>query len=181
MTTPSTEHPLVDQEVDTSAAPGMLEPAEDRRVLLRKRIGLVGGVVVAIIMYLILPADLEQPARVTAAIASLMALWWMTEAIPLAATALLPLVLFPILNVSTIDEVAPPYANPIIFLFMGGFLLALALQRWNLHRRIAQTEPAYRRFHDRHRIPQYVGLQHRHGRDDAAYRHLGSHPGGNRQ
>ncbi len=137
MTTPSTEQPSSEQEVDTSTAPGMLEPAEDRRVLMRKRIGLVAGVVVAIIMYLTLPTDLEQPARVTAAIAALMALWWMTEAIPLAATALLPLVLFPILNVSTIDEVAPPYANPIIFLFMGGFLLALALQRWNLHRRIA--------------------------------------------
>lgn len=130
MTSPSTR-------AEESTAPGLLDPAEDRRVLLRKRIGLAGGVVLAFAVYFALPNDLEQIARMTAAVAALMAVWWMTEAIPLAATALVPLVLFPLLNVAPIDDVAPPYANDIIFLFMGGFLLALALQRWNLHRRIA--------------------------------------------
>lgn len=130
MTTPSTG-------IDHSVAPGMRAPAEDPRVIMRKRIGLAAGVLLAVAVYFLLPADLEQAGRTTAAIAALMAVWWMTEAVPLAVTALLPLVLFPVLNVAPIDDVAPPYANPIIFLFMGGFLLALALQRWNLHRRIA--------------------------------------------
>jgi sodium-dependent dicarboxylate transporter 2/3/5 len=66
-----------------------------------------------------------------------MALWWITEAIPIPATALLPLVLFPLLGAGTIRDAASPYANPLIFLFMGGFMLALAMQRWGLHRRIA--------------------------------------------
>ncbi len=61
----------------------------------------------------------------------------MTEALPLAATALLPLVLFPLFGVSDIEDAASPYADDIIFLFMGGFMLALAMQRWNLHKRIA--------------------------------------------
>ena len=62
---------------------------------------------------------------------------WVTEASPIAATALLPLVLLPLLGVSTIRQAAAPYSDPIIYLFMGGFLLALAMERWNLHRRIA--------------------------------------------
>ncbi|GAB3255551.1 SLC13 family permease [Arthrobacter pigmenti] len=124
-------------QIDHSAAPGLQDPGDVKRVLVRKRIGLLTGVVLAVVVYFAMPDDLEQSARITAAIAALMASWWMTEAIPLAATALIPLVLFPALNVATVDDVAPPYANPIIFLFMGGFMLALALQRWNLHRRIA--------------------------------------------
>ncbi|MBN1240521.1 MAG: DASS family sodium-coupled anion symporter [Gammaproteobacteria bacterium] len=78
------------------------------------------------------------PWRV-AAVAMLLAIFWLSEAIPIAATALLPLVLFPTLGVAPIGDVAPPYANPLIFLFLGGFLIALAIERWNLHRRIALT------------------------------------------
>jgi sodium-dependent dicarboxylate transporter 2/3/5 len=73
----------------------------------------------------------------TAGIGLLMAIWWMTEAIPIPATALLPLVLFPLLGVADIGNAAAPYANPLIFLFLGGFVIALAMQRWNLHRRVA--------------------------------------------
>ncbi len=72
-----------------------------------------------------------------AAIASLMVAWWITEAIPLAATALLPLVLFPLLGVSSGKDIAKVYMNSTIFLFIGGFILALAMQRWGLHQRIA--------------------------------------------
>ena len=102
------------------------------------RIGRVTGVLLFIaILALPAPAGLEPAAWRTAAVAALMAAWWFTEAIPIPATALVPVVLFPLLGVGTIRETAEPYANPIIFLFLGGFLLAAAMQRWNLHRRIA--------------------------------------------
>ncbi|WP_007025682.1 SLC13 family permease [Saccharomonospora iraqiensis] len=103
----------------------------------RQWTGIVLGPVLAVLTYLLLPTSLSPDGRVTAAVAVLMAVWWVTEALPLAVTALLPLVLFPFLGVGEIGEVAAPYADDIIFLFMGGFLIALAMQRWNLHRRIA--------------------------------------------
>lgn len=73
----------------------------------------------------------------TMAIAVLMAIWWITEAIPLAATALLPVVLFPALGVVDGKTISTMYFNHLIFLFLGGFLMALAMERWDLHRRIA--------------------------------------------
>ncbi|WIK64221.1 SLC13 family permease [Gleimia hominis] len=115
--------------------------------------GLVGGVIAAIIIYLIFPKhlspelastlaenDVETSGNIiamTAAVAVLMGIWWMTEAIPLAATALVPVTIFPILGVATFKEAGSPYASSTIFLFMGGFFLALAMQRWNFHRRLA--------------------------------------------
>jgi sodium-dependent dicarboxylate transporter 2/3/5 len=81
--------------------------------------------------------DLSPPARATAAIGTLMAVWWMTEAFPLPITSLLPLVLFPLCGALPLDKAAVPYANKYIFLYMGGFMLALAVERWGLHRRIA--------------------------------------------
>jgi sodium-dependent dicarboxylate transporter 2/3/5 len=66
-----------------------------------------------------------------------MAVWWISEAIPLSATALVPLVAFPLLGVLSVREAAVPYANPVILLMVGGFILALGMQRWNLHKRIA--------------------------------------------
>ncbi|WP_221933565.1 SLC13 family permease [Aeromicrobium piscarium] len=100
--------------------------------------GIVGGLVLAGVIFLVMPGDLAVAARVTAATAALMAVWWMTEAIPIPATALLPLVIFPVLVDDVgVDDVGASYGNNIIFLFMGGFMLALAMQRWNLHRRIA--------------------------------------------
>ncbi len=71
------------------------------------------------------------------AIALLMVTWWISEALPLAVTALLPLVLFPLLGITSGNEVASVYMNSTIFLFIGGFVLALSMQRWNLHTRIA--------------------------------------------
>jgi sodium-dependent dicarboxylate transporter 2/3/5 len=71
------------------------------------------------------------------AVAALMATWWVSEAVPLAATSLLPLMLFPALGLAKASEAAAPYANHLIYLFMGGFMLAQAMQRWQLHRRLA--------------------------------------------
>ena len=68
-----------------------------------------------------------------------MAIWWCTEAVPVAVTAILPLALFPLFGIGDIKLVAAPYANPIIYLFMGGFVIALAIERWNLHKRMALT------------------------------------------
>ncbi len=73
----------------------------------------------------------------TAAVGLWMAVWWATEAIPVPVTAFLPIVVFEPLGISSIRDAAAPYANPTIYLFLGGFMMALALQRWNLHRRIA--------------------------------------------
>lgn len=68
---------------------------------------------------------------------SLMLLWWVTEAAPVAVTALLPIILFPVLQIMPIDDVTTNYGHPIIFLFFGGFVLALAMEKWSLHTRIA--------------------------------------------
>ena len=101
-------------------------------------IGLVIGLAALPAMMLAGPPDGMSPgAWRVAGIAALMAIWWVTEAIPIAATALVPLVLFPVLAVATMPAAAAPYANPIIFLFLGGFLMAAALQRVGLHRRLA--------------------------------------------
>jgi len=85
------------------------------------------------------PASMPMAAWYVAAVAALMAIWWITEAIPISATSFLPLALFPLLGVASIKETATPYANPIIFLFLGGFMIAAAMEKWQLHRRIALT------------------------------------------
>ena len=76
-------------------------------------------------------------AQRVAAIAFLMATWWVTEAIPIPATSLLPVVLYPLLGIMDAKEAPSAFADPLIFLFMGGFFLAMAMQQWNLHTRIA--------------------------------------------
>jgi sodium-dependent dicarboxylate transporter 2/3/5 len=88
-------------------------------------------------MLLPAPAGMTLAGWRTAAVGTLMAIWWLTEAIPIPATALIPVALFPILGILDVDKAAAPYANPIIALFLGGFLLAQSMQQWMLHRRIA--------------------------------------------
>ncbi|MCK5444631.1 MAG: DASS family sodium-coupled anion symporter [Rhodospirillaceae bacterium] len=114
------------------------QPTSDNAFPRHRIFGLVAGPVVLLAMALSdAPDGLSQEGWATAAIGSLMAVWWMTEALPLAVTALLPLVLFPILGVGDFQGTAVSYAHPLIFLFLGGFLLARAMERWQLHRRLA--------------------------------------------
>ncbi len=103
-----------------------------------QKIGLFLGPVLLLTMLLLgAPDGLNHTAWVTASIGILMAIWWATEAVPIAVTALLPIVLFPLSGVASIQDTTAPYANKVIFLFLGGFIVAFAMQRWNLHRRIA--------------------------------------------
>jgi sodium-dependent dicarboxylate transporter 2/3/5 len=104
---------------------------------LLARAGRLVGPLLALMVYF-LPLDgLPEPARRVATLAALMATFWLTEAIPLAATALLPLVALPLLGVGAASAVAGSYANEIIFLFLGGFLVAIAMEACDLHRRLA--------------------------------------------
>ncbi len=105
---------------------------------MRQRLGLGLGLALFIILLLVpAPEGLSQAGWHTAAVAALMGIWWITEALPIPVTALVPIVLFPVLNVVSIGEATSPYANPLIFLFMGGFVIAVAMEKWELHRRIA--------------------------------------------
>jgi sodium-dependent dicarboxylate transporter 2/3/5 len=101
-------------------------------------VGLVlGGALFFLMLILPAPVGLGAAAWRVAAVGVLMATWWVTEAIPIPATALLPLALFPLLQVADIRDAATPFANPIIYLFLGGFLIARAMQDTGLPRRIA--------------------------------------------
>jgi sodium-dependent dicarboxylate transporter 2/3/5 len=98
-----------------------------------------GPLCFAIMLLLPNPLPLEPQAWKVIAAASWMIIWWVTEAVPIFATALIPMTLLPLLGIFSIAESTAPYANPIIFLFMGGFLIALAMEKWDLHKRIALT------------------------------------------
>ncbi|MGB1800161.1 MAG: SLC13 family permease [Gammaproteobacteria bacterium] len=103
-----------------------------------KNIGLIIGPVLFFLLLLIPSSEqLSQNAVYVLAIAALMATWWITEAIPIPATAMLPIFLFPVLGVMNGSEVTQAYAHHLIYLFLGGFLVAVTIEKWNLHRRIA--------------------------------------------
>lgn len=112
-----------------------------------RRVGLVAGPLLALALYLLLPErftgvsgevqSLGHGGRATLAVMGWMAVWWLTEAIDVAATALLPLAAFPLFGILPMAEAAAPYGSDLVFLFMGGFIIALAMQRWGLDRRIA--------------------------------------------
>ncbi len=116
----------------------MAESSQSRGAVLAAWIGLILGPLLLLACILTdPPGGLSEKAWLTVGLAALMAVWWSTEAIPIPATSLLPILLIPLLDIDTLAKATAPYANPTIFLFLGGFLLGLAMQRWNLHKRIA--------------------------------------------
>ena len=131
------EEPIAESTEIDQQSPGERAPADSKPVNLRRWVGFFVGILAAIGIYFILPDSLAHEGKVTAAIAVLMGIWWMTEALPIPGTALVPLVAFPVLSGVDINVVGASYGNNVIFLFMGGFMLALAMERWNLHRRLA--------------------------------------------
>ncbi|MEN8637100.1 DASS family sodium-coupled anion symporter [Pseudoalteromonas distincta] len=89
------------------------------------------------------PTGMSVAAFKTAGLAFWMASWWVSEVVPIPATALLPLVISPLADIAAIKSVAAPYAHPLIFLFLGGFLISIAMERWGLHKRIALSTMLY--------------------------------------
>ncbi len=129
---------------------GVLLHHDDRKEAkshLMRIIGLIVGPLLALGVYYLIPVDapigdgatLGQPGRAVAAIGVLMATLWVTEAMPIAATALIPIAFFPMVTFGEVSaaKAAAPFSHELIYLFMGGFMLALAMQQWGLHRRIA--------------------------------------------
>ena len=105
-----------------------------------QKIGLWLGPTIGLILIMLPPPEtMPLSAWHTAIAAILMAIWWCTEAVHVSVTAIVPLAIFPLLGIGDIKTVAAPYANPIIYLFMGGFVIALAVEKWDLHKRIALT------------------------------------------
>ncbi len=116
----------------------MAESSQSWGAVLAAWIGLILGPLLLLACILTdPPGGLSEKAWLTVGLAALMAVWWSTEAIPIPATSLLPILLIPLLDIDTLAKATAPYANPTIFLFLGGFLLGLAMQRWSLHKRIA--------------------------------------------
>ncbi len=113
----------------------------DTRILsLPALVGLLTGAAILILTLLLPPpSDLSAQGWHTLGLALLMAIWWSTEPIPIGVTALMPLVLLPLIGGGDISTNAAPYANPLVFLFFGGFLLSAAVKRWGLHRRLAYS------------------------------------------
>ena len=139
---------------------------------------ILGGLIAAAAVFAATwQAGLTDAQSWTAAVTMLCAVWWISESIPLAATALVPLAVFPLTGVLKEAGVAAAYCDPLVLLFMGGFMMAKAAERWGAHRRIAQAmiaaggqhqRPADRAgLHAGHGLCEHVDLEHRGRADDA--------------
>ena len=106
--------------------------------MTRKKTGLYLGPFLFCIVFFLQPFEgLNEQANAVLASTLWVATWWLTEALPIAATALMPIVLFPITNGAPINQTTAAYGDKMLYLFVGGFIIAIAMQKWNLHKRIA--------------------------------------------
>ena len=103
----------------------------------KKEAALVTGLLLCLFFFFVNPLGLDPKAKLVLSIAVLMISWWVLDAMPLAVVALLPLVLYPLLSINSIKETSRAYSDSIIYLFMGGFFLGMAIDKLNLHKRIA--------------------------------------------
>lgn len=103
----------------------------------RPHLGIWISLIISIAIFFLNPFHVDAHANKVMAVAALIISLWISEAMPMPAVALLPLILFPVLNIASIETTASSFSNPIIFLFLGGFLIGLAIEKWSLHRRIA--------------------------------------------
>jgi len=133
---------------------------------MRKLLSILSGPVTGGIIYLVFSLNnLSHPVCAMAMVTAWMALWWITEAVEIGVTSLLPFVLLPLLNIMKSDEVAFQYMEQTIFLFIGGFFLAYAMEKWDLHHRLAYRMFSCKnpcRYND-HRLPDLnVDFQYSH-------------------
>ncbi len=115
---------------DASGAKPVSGPAARIGLLLGPALGLM-------VMLLPAPDGMPREGMLVAGLLALMAVWWASEAVPIAITSLLPLAILPLFGMMSLKEIAAPYADPVVMLLLGGFIVALAIEKWNLHRRIA--------------------------------------------
>jgi sodium-dependent dicarboxylate transporter 2/3/5 len=132
----NTQPNTIDEEYEVlgeGEGPGPVDPIPSKRL-----IALIAGPAVAIVLlFLPAPEGMAIPAWRLVALAAWMVIWWLGEAVPIPATALLPIPMMPLLGIAEMKPVAANYGHTLIFLFLGGFILAAAMQRWGLHKRIA--------------------------------------------
>lgn len=102
------------------------------------RVGMIGGIVLFFVIWMMpTPAGMSPEAQRLLAITATMSAFWLTQAIPIGATSLIPIIMFPLLGIQRPDDVSNAYINKMTFLFLGGFIIALGIERWGLHQRMA--------------------------------------------
>jgi sodium-dependent dicarboxylate transporter 2/3/5 len=117
--------------------PKTVRPGPGAMMTRGRLAALVGGPAAFLVIRAMEPGGLSDAGSAVLGVAAWMAIWWISECLPLAVTALLPISLFPLLGVASTREAASHFANEVVFLYLGGFLLAAALERWNAHQRVA--------------------------------------------
>ncbi|HEA17359.1 MAG: SLC13 family permease [Pseudoalteromonas prydzensis] len=121
----------------------IIDNKSDKNPKMQMLLLLLGPAVMLLTCLIDPPTGMSTAALRTAGLAFWMASWWVSEVVPIPATALLPLVFSPLADIAAIKSVAAPYAHPLIFLFLGGFLISIAMERWGLHKRIALRTMLY--------------------------------------
>ncbi len=117
-----------------------MEEVQTLKTKFRSRIELFKmalGLIMFSMVLIVNPFGMAPMANKVLAVAALMICWWITEALPMPVVALLPLLFFPLMGISSFSETAAPYANEVIYLFMGGFIIGMGIEKWGLHKRIA--------------------------------------------